>query len=86
MADKTIATAVEDLQEGDLVDLEGDKFADPHNDCIGFEYEYEIVDSVDKDWSEDNPYDPEDTTFVNFNRTGQVGFPRAWEVPKVVEE
>jgi hypothetical protein len=32
-----------DLEDGDLVDLEGDEYADPNRDHIEFECEYQVV-------------------------------------------
>jgi hypothetical protein len=37
---------VSDLREGDLVDLEGDPFADPRRDRIAFATEYQTVEAV----------------------------------------
>lgn len=37
---------VEDLKFEDMVDLQGDAYADPNNDDISFQYEMEVVDEI----------------------------------------
>lgn len=43
---------VADLQEGDLVDLEGDPYADPRRDHPEFEFEYQEVLTVEQETPE----------------------------------
>ena len=80
----TVLVAVEELRDGDLVDLEGDKYADPNHDDVVFQDEYaQVWGEPLKDWDERNERDKSDTTEVRFNWPGAVGFPRGWKVRKL---
>lgn len=65
--------AVENLQAGDIVDLEGDQYADtPSNDlAVSFEFEYAEVDEVEREGS---------TVVVHFTNSTSVGFPEGHRV------
>ncbi len=41
-----------ELKEGDMIDLEGDKFADPNNDNAALECEYCIVEGIEQETPE----------------------------------
>ena len=41
-----------DLKPGDMIDLEGDKFADPNRDHVAFQCEYGVVAEVDRETPE----------------------------------
>ena len=70
---ETSPKAVEELKEGDLVDLEGDQYADPsHDDGCAFPYEYAMVLGVDEETPE--------CTRVDFDSTS-VGFPHGYRLP-----
>ena len=43
--------AVEQLREGDVIDLHGDAYADPDADTPGLEFEYAYVDAVEPETS-----------------------------------
>lgn len=48
MRDETMCEKqVKDLNPGDLIDLEGDPYADPNSDILAFKYEYAMVDAID---------------------------------------
>ncbi len=38
---------VKDLRVGDVVDLEGDEYADPDHDVVDYVYEYQVVGSIE---------------------------------------
>lgn len=38
---------VNDLKQGDRVDLEGDIYADPHNERAALQCEYQLVDTIE---------------------------------------
>lgn len=40
---------VSELKPGDLVDLQGDKYADPNNDHPELEFELQVVDAVERE-------------------------------------
>lgn len=42
-------TPVKDLHPGMFVDLEGDRFADPHGENPALQYEYTLVDHVERE-------------------------------------
>ena len=46
MEDNDRLAKIRDLKPGDMVDLEGDPFADPNHDEIQLQYEYIVVDHV----------------------------------------
>jgi hypothetical protein len=69
-------TRLDDLKEGDLVDLEGDTFADPDGNSQ-FEYEYQRVSSVERETDE--------CTVVYFD-DAVVGFPTDHQLKVVVED
>lgn len=58
---------VEELQEGDLVDLEGDQYADPKRAHIAFEFELQEVASIERETP--------DCIAVAFEAFDIVGFP-----------
>lgn len=67
MATHLMICAVADLSVGDLVDLEGDPYADPGKDSMSpFIYEYERVDNVERETA--------DCIRIDFNSTS-IGFP-----------
>jgi hypothetical protein len=65
-------TKVSDLKEGDLVDLQGDKFADP-NENPTFESEYQIVESIE--------IESAGCIAVHFTGFDTVGFPPDHKLP-----
>ena len=73
-------TVAADLRVGDIVDLEGDKFADRNNDNIDFEYEYQTVAEVNHDTCE---YQDGDCIAIGFEGFGTVGFPPDHPVKRV---
>lgn len=67
-----VLKCVSDLLPGDLVDLEGDKFADPKRDHIQFQTEYVVVDTVERETPA--------CTAVYFEGFDCVGFPADYRV------
>lgn len=65
---------VEELQPGDLIDLEGDPYADPGRAEIMFESEYAVV-------TEAPELETADCTLVHTD-AGSYGFPRGHRVPR----
>lgn len=65
--EQIVLTAVEDLKEGDIIDLKGDAYAD-EEDLGEFDYEYAVVQHV-------NTYDAysRKTTAVEFLHDGLEG-------------
>lgn len=57
---------ISELEVGDLVDLEGDQFADPKHDNFLFECEYQVVAEIETETP--------DCTVVYFDG-GAFGFP-----------
>jgi hypothetical protein len=50
MDQATTGVAAKDLKEGDLLDLYGDRYADPERDLsAGLEFEFAVVESVETD-------------------------------------
>ena len=56
-----------ELQPGDMVDLEGDTYADPKHDHVAFEFEYQTVETVERETP--------DCVAVWFEGFDCVGFP-----------
>jgi len=67
MASETEFVNVRDLREGDYVDLEGDKYADPNNSPF-LQSEYVIV-------AENPKQETENCVAVGFESFDVVGFP-----------
>jgi len=65
---------VSDLKIGDLVDLEGDRYADPNRDHISFGFEYQEVATIE--------HETPDCIAVGFEGFDVVGFP-PWHMVKV---
>ena len=63
---------IKDLQIGDLVDLEGDPYADPQRDNHWFQCEYLMVNDVD--------HETPDCTAIWFEGWDCCGFPPSHEV------
>lgn len=68
---------VEELREGDKIDLEGDAYADPDKTEIYYQCEY--VEVIDIKWEGEN-------CVVISTEAGVVGFPPKHEVKVVVPE
>jgi len=69
---------VKDLVEGDLVDLEGDKYVDPeHDEFSSLFYEFATVQEVE--------FETPSCVVVHFDAVS-CGFPPEHEVPVVVDE
>lgn len=68
--------AVEDLEDGMLVDLQGDKYADPEEDPE-YEFEHALVSEAVRE--------TDACVRVDFNHTS-VGFPAGHRVPVLEED
>lgn len=64
---KAATKAAADLQPGDMVDLEGDPFADPERSNIALDCEYQIVCDVERETA--------GCVAVGFEGFDVIGFP-----------
>jgi len=60
-------TQIRHIKAGDMIDLEGDIFADPDHDNASYEMEYCTVESVEQETP--------GCYVVHFNNNPSVGFP-----------
>lgn len=77
MAWRMVPTAVQKVKEGDIVDLEGDLFADPERDHLALAYDYQTVNAVD--------LETETCVVLWIEGFDAVGFPKGHCVRKMVE-
>lgn len=64
--------AAKDVQVGDLVDLEGDRYADPDSDNVALQYLYLEVGAVEQETPE--------CVLISFESFDAVGFPTNHEL------
>lgn len=70
--------AIKDLQSGDLVDLQGDKHADPQSDVVSYKFEYAEVEAVVRETRQ--------CYVVHFCGDKSCGFPPDHEVEVAQDE
>lgn len=64
---------VKDLTPGDMIDLQGDKYADPNRTNVTYEFEYALVG--------ERQYEGDECLVLYIEGVDAIGFPPDHEVP-----